>query len=86
MKRIRICMVTWMLLLSACALTACGSDNSANQATQATQSTQSTSQPAVQDPTQSTGVIDGMIHDVEDGVDDLLDEPTAESNRSDESK
>jgi len=33
----------------------------------------------------STGVIDGMMDDVENGVNDLLDNPT-ESNHSDESK
>lgn len=35
---------------------------------------------------ESTGVIDGMMNDVESGVNDLLDTTDQESNRSDESK
>lgn len=111
MKKIKICMFTFVFMLSVFALTACGGrNNSTNQATQSTtqdsgqggstsgsssgmdQSGSSQNQGAGMGSggsnmeESSTGVIDGMMNDVESGVDDLLDNPTDESNRSDESK
>ena len=83
MKRIKPYVFAVLVIMTVMCLSACGSNkNTTNETTggssaATTQTTDmGTTRNADEDAKESTGVIDGMINDVERGVDDI----TGESN------
>lgn len=85
MKKIKVCVLGVLFAMTVFALTACGNrDNAADNTTSAAQNqtTQSTTQSVTTDSDDrgmngtnesSTGVIGGIVDDVERGVNDIVD-------------
>ena len=85
MKKLRSYVFTAMLLMSVFCLTACGSgSNSADQSRGETTAATETAMDSGNGREESTGVIDGVMEDVKDGVEDITGAVESEASRMDD--
>ena len=85
MKKLRSYVFTAMLLMSVFCLTACGSgSNSADQSRGETTAATETAMDSGNGREESTGVIDGGMEDVKDGVEDITGAVESEASRMDD--
>lgn len=85
MKKIKVCVFGMLFAMAVFSLTACGNRDNATDNTTSAAGTQTTTQGVTTDTDDrgmngtngtnesSTGVIDGMVDDVERGIDDVMD-------------
>lgn len=87
MKKIKPFVFALFVMMAAMCLSACGTNRNAQNETSGSGTsmapttmgtTMESARSADENTTESTGVIDGMIHDVEKGVDDITGESSGQ--------